>query len=162
MPQPLHKAKTTLTPEKQERFLTLLAEGWTAATAAPQTGVTRQCAYELRARDPDFEARWLQAVEARNDRMEAEAYRRAVEGIEERRYDKDGNLIDVVRKYSDVLLMFLMKANDPAKYRDNSRVELAGADGAQVLIAIGGNVGRSDPQTIDVSPATRQLPPQTS
>jgi hypothetical protein len=40
--------------------------------------------------------------------------------------EKGEPIIQTVKKYSDNLLMFLMKARAPEKYRDNSRVELAG------------------------------------
>lgn len=44
------------------------------------------------------------------------------------RRDKDGNpMVATVSKCSDVLTIFLLKAHNPEKYRDNSRVELAGS-----------------------------------
>jgi len=42
--------------------------------------------------------------------------------------------IAAVRKYSDTLAIFLLKAHDPAKYRDNTRMELTGANGGPVQI----------------------------
>ncbi len=58
------------------------------------------------------------------DLLEAEAYRRAVEGVEEPVGWYKGKPGGVVRKYSDVLLIFLLKGLRPEKYRD--RVELHG------------------------------------
>jgi hypothetical protein len=44
------------------------------------------------------------------------------------RRDKDGNpMVATVSKASDLLTIFLLKAHCPEKYRDNSRVELAGS-----------------------------------
>ena len=43
-------------------------------------------------------------------------------------------VIQTIRKYSDTLLIFTLKAHAPAKYRENSRVELTGADGGAVKV----------------------------
>lgn len=44
------------------------------------------------------------------------------------RRDKDGKpMVASVRKYSDTLAIFLLKAHHPEKYRDNSRVEIGGS-----------------------------------
>lgn len=41
--------------------------------------------------------------------------------------DERGRMqVQTVRKYSDTLAIFLLKAHNPDKYRDNSKVELAG------------------------------------
>lgn len=41
--------------------------------------------------------------------------------------DEDGNQkVAAVRKYSDTLAIFLLKAHNPEKYRDNSKLELSG------------------------------------
>lgn len=47
--------------------------------------------------------------------------------------DADGNpLYLTVRKYSDTLLAFALKAHAPGKYRDNASIELTGKDGGAV------------------------------
>src|SRR5262249_41823191 len=56
------------------------------------------------------------------DRLEEEARRRAVDGVPDFRLDRHGNEHPFVR-YSDTLLMFLLKARDPAKYRGHVKVE---------------------------------------
>jgi hypothetical protein len=60
-------------------------------------------------------------------------HRRAFEGVLEPIYHQ-GEQCGEVRKHSDVLSMFLLKAHRPAKYRDNARMELTGADGGAVEI----------------------------
>lgn len=42
--------------------------------------------------------------------------------------------VATVRKYSDTLAIFLLKAHAPEKYRDNTRMELTGANGGPVQI----------------------------
>jgi heterodisulfide reductase subunit A-like polyferredoxin len=47
------------------------------------------------------------------------------------RYAMDANgqpRVATVRKYSDTLAIFLLKAHDPDKYRENSKVQLTGAN----------------------------------
>lgn len=47
--------------------------------------------------------------------------------------DANGNpLFLTVRKYSDTLLTFALKAHAPGKYRDNASIELTGKDGGAV------------------------------
>lgn len=79
---------------------------------------SRKTAYRHRERYPVFARRWDDAIEDSNDLLETEARRRAHDGVDDPVYYKDER-IDVVKKYSDTLLMFLMKANRPEKYRDN-------------------------------------------
>lgn len=40
-----------------------------------------------------------------------------------------------MRKYSDTLAIFLLKAHAPEKYRENTRMELTGANGGPVQIS---------------------------
>ncbi len=56
------------------------------------------------------------------DALASEARRRAVEGVLKPVYYK-GKLVGFIREYSDTLLMFLMKAAMPEKYRDNVRAK---------------------------------------
>lgn len=47
--------------------------------------------------------------------------------------DADGNpRMATMKKYSDTLAIFLLKAHAPEKYRENSRMELTGANGGPV------------------------------
>lgn len=52
------------------------------------------------------------------------------DGIPQRRpvLDENGrHRVAAIRKYSDTLAIFLLKAHNPEKYRENSKVELAGS-----------------------------------
>ena len=66
------------------------------------------------------------AAVARLQAAEDEAFRRAVEGTEEPVYHK-GAICGHVRRYSDSLLTLLLKAGDPDKYADRSKVTHQGA-----------------------------------
>ena len=90
----------------------------------------RQTVYDWRAADPAFAAAWDAALDQAADTMEREAFRRAVEGVEEPVYgrvakDSDGE-IGRITKYSDTLLIFLLKGARPEKYRERQQVEHTG------------------------------------
>lgn len=117
--------------------------------------------YQKRMKDQEFRQRWEAALETAADRLEQEAIRRSVEGIDEvvihqgqviNLYvlDKDGRpvigkdglpVIDLdkngrpkvltTKKYSDSLLTTMLKANR-AKFRD--KVEITGANGGPLQV----------------------------
>lgn len=82
-----------------DRFLQLLRHSCSVTTAALGAGVNRTTVYRHRDTLPDFAAAWNDEKEAAIEILEAEAWNRA-------------------RKKSDVLIMFLLKANRPEKYRE--------------------------------------------
>ncbi|MEF2146203.1 MAG: hypothetical protein V3573_12225, partial [Desulfovibrionaceae bacterium] len=108
-------SRPVLTRLRRERFLTLLAERGNVSYAARQAGLSRSRAYELRRDDMDFACAWDEALLESGDLLESEAVRRAVEGVEEPYYYQ-GEQRGTSRKYSDQLLMFLLKARNPERY----------------------------------------------
>ncbi len=62
------------------------------------------------------------------DLLEDEAVRRAKDGVEEPVY-QGGKLVGHVQKYSDTLLIFLLKGAKPEKFRERSQHEFSGEDG---------------------------------
>ena len=72
-----------------------------------------------------FRADWDEALEEARELLEAEARRRAAIGVDEPVFYK-GKVVGHIRKYSDNLLMFLLKAHWPEKFRDNYAVEHSG------------------------------------
>lgn len=117
-------ADTRLGSARRRRFLQVLAATGNVSAAARAVGRSRATLYGLRQKSADFAARWEHAEAEAVDVLEAEARRRAVDGVEEplmgggklMRGD-DGQML-VVRKYNDRLLEFLLKAHRPDKYRD--------------------------------------------
>ncbi|HEX6937920.1 MAG TPA: hypothetical protein VF158_00810, partial [Longimicrobiales bacterium] len=71
------------------------------------------------------------------DHLEAEARRRALEGVERKQFTQRGDpIIDpatgkhyVERAYSDTLLIFLLKGARPERYRDRQQLEHVGKNG---------------------------------
>lgn len=94
--------------------------------AAQKAKISRRAAYDARDVDLAFAAAWKEAVEIAVELMEAEARRRAVEGTL-RPVFQGKKLVGKVREYSDTLLIFLLKANKPDKYRDRHQVEHSGS-----------------------------------
>ena len=115
-------APTSFTIKRQARFLALLAVGWAITHAAEKVGISRITAYELRERDPAFAKLWEEARDSGKERLEEEASRRAM-GWTEIRVDRDGNERETFN-YSDTLMIFLLKAQDPKKYRDQLDITL--------------------------------------
>lgn len=121
------------TPKKDWRivFLNELAQTGSVVTAAKKAGRARATVYEYRHAEPDFAAAWDEAVKVADELMEAEARRRAVEGTLKPVFHR-GEIVGKVREYSDTLLIFLLKAHNPAKYRDNPRITVGGEPGNPV------------------------------
>jgi hypothetical protein len=108
-----------LTPKRDwvEPFLSALASFGVVTYACKQAKVSRPSAYERKASDPEFAARWQDAIEQAVENLEAEANRRARVGYLRPVYQK-GELVGKVREYSDTLLIFLLKGLKPQVYRD--------------------------------------------
>jgi hypothetical protein len=119
--------KLKLTRERQERFLKALAETGIVSAAVEIAGSSRTRVYELRKRDPGFSAGWEEAEERAADALEAEAC--AVTGVPEPLVsagkvvrDDDGQPI-AIRRYSDTLMIALLKARRPERFKDRAVVE---------------------------------------
>ena len=103
-------------------FLKYLAKNGNVSEAARHAQITRSKLYKLKASEPKFAEAWTLALEEAADRLASEAMRRAIEGFEEVKYFK-GEPVGTVRKYSDQLLMFLLKAYKPNLYGQKSGQE---------------------------------------
>jgi hypothetical protein len=116
-------------------FLRFLAETGRVDYAARCAGFSdNSLLYRRRKADKEFAAAWEEALEIAGDRFEAEAARRAVEGVEEPVYHK-GSVVGHVTKYSDSLLAKLMDGSKPEKYRHNV-TEIKGKIGVAVGVAV--------------------------
>lgn len=117
-------------PVWQRAFLAALAETGIVAHAAKAAKVGTAAVYSLREVDAAFAEEWRLARESAADRMEKEALRRAVQGVNEPVFGSGGTgvgtvKVGTIRRYSDTLLIFLLKGIRPEKYRE--RRELSGS-----------------------------------
>lgn len=100
-------------------FIRFLAETGRVAYAAQCAGFADvNQLYKKRRADDDFAEQWNEALEIAGDRFEAEAVRRAVDGVEEPITYK-GEVTGYKTVYSDGLLAKLMDGAKPGKYRHN-------------------------------------------
>ena len=104
-----------MTSHQLEEFLKWLAQTGNVSLSARNARLKRSQLYALKASDPAFEKAWSIALEEATDLLQGEAIRRAIEGFEEVKYVK-GEPVGTVRRYSDQLLMFLLKAHKPSIY----------------------------------------------
>lgn len=123
---------THLTPKKRVVFLEALMRCGNVTAAAAAAGISRDTLYNHRRRDADFAAAWEAAAELGADALEDEARRRAHDGVDEPLTCAKGLVLGedgapmLVKKYSDTLLIFLLKGARPQKYRDRAQVEVSG------------------------------------
>ena len=96
-------------------FFEMLRKTGNVSAAARHAGRARAQLYRLRKQDTAFAALWDDALEEAADWLELEALRRAMDGIEEGRYFR-GEMIGTITRYSESLLMFLLKARRPSVF----------------------------------------------
>lgn len=101
--------------DQKERYLRAVASVGTLTAGCKAARVSPNTVYEWREHDATFLVREHQAREECADELEASVIRRA-------------------KGRSDTLAIFMLKGMRPAKYRDNSRVELTGEDGGPIAI----------------------------
>lgn len=117
------------------KFLTALAEYGNVSRAALFAGIERSTAYDERHANPEFAAEWERALDLGTSGLEDEAKRRAFEGVtKETPIYVRGKLMHtkVETEYSDTLLIFLLKAHRPEKYRDKIEHTLTAGSAAQL------------------------------
>jgi hypothetical protein len=106
-------------PEKQRRFIEELADTGSVLTAAQTVNMSRASAYALR-RSPGAEAfdrAWAAAIDAASKRLLDDAFERALVGSDEPIFDRDGRRVGRRLRQSDKLLMFLLRAYSPDRFR---------------------------------------------
>lgn len=106
-PTPKKRGRTTKQVDTSwhPRFLEILGQSCNVTLACKGAGVDRTVAYDHKKQMPDFAAAWEDAKEAAIEILEAEAWQRA-------------------RKQSDTLMIFLLKAHKPEKYRERTEIDL--------------------------------------
>lgn len=112
-------------------FLATLAEVGIVRAACEAASIDPTVVYARRQEDPEFAAAWQTALDAAADRLEAEALRRAHDGWEEPVFGSGGTGVGTVevgriRKYSDTLLIFLLKGARPEKFRERVDTRVSG------------------------------------
>lgn len=127
------KKSTKPTPKKRRDwrtpFLAALRQAPNVSGAAKAAGIDRTIAYDTYRADPAFAAAWDDAIEQSVDRAVKELYRRAIDGVE-KPVTVAGER-EVIREYSDTLLIFLLKSHRREVYGD--KVEHSGPKGRDLF-----------------------------
>ena len=100
--------------------------------ACARAGVNRSTAYRAREKDDKFAEQWDEALDDALDRLEEECIRRGRDRTDEPVYYK-GEICGVIKRYSDTLLMFYLKAHRPEKYRERYEVKNTGIGKIEVV-----------------------------
>lgn len=138
-----------LDAKRRSTFLTQLQQDPNVSKAARLIDVSRDAIYKLRERDKEFAAAWDNAIEVATDYLEAEARRRAFNGVPKVRlyqgepvmvqaldevgapmFDDDGvtpimtPLIEY--EYSDRMMELFLKAHRGEKFKEKTEVNHTG------------------------------------
>lgn len=120
---------------RMQAFLAAYEVNLNISDSCKIAGVDRRRFYEWRDNNERFRQDWQMAHENGVERLEREAYRRAVEGLERKRFKPNGDpVIDpdtgehyIERQYSDRILLALLRRHKPNVYGD------VAADGGMIV-----------------------------
>lgn len=128
------EARKAETAEARAKFLDTFAHVGNVRAASKISGVGRRTHYDWLETDEAYAQAFEDARAEAADRLEQEARRRALVGVDEPVYGRlpganaGIGIVGYVRRFSDNLLMFLLKNWRPEVY--TNRHELTGKDGA--------------------------------
>jgi len=143
---------STGTKARQTAFLAAFCETASITRAAKAAKVHRRLHYDWLL-DPGYLLRFDRATDQATAILEDEAVRRANEGVPEFKYYKGqlcyrqkwnegtlrweryGKPLAVVR-YSDALMMFMLRGLKPEKYRERTTTELVGKGGEELSLQV--------------------------
>lgn len=103
-------------------------------------GIHPATIHKHRKADEEFGKAVAEALEVGYDSLEAEAYRRAVDGVDEPIHYR-GEEVGTVKRYSDSLLTTLLKANKPKKFNPGAKIDIGAGD---EKVTFNFNIGKDD------------------
>ena len=116
--------------DQKQLFLDALSRSGIIASACTAAGITRQTANNWRKADQDFDVAYDGAMRDAADLLEEEARRRAYEGVSTLKIVGTGdNAREVYEtRYSDQLMLALLKAKKPDEFADRTKAEISNPD----------------------------------
>lgn len=115
------------TSDKKIHFVEIVSQTGQISLSAKVCGVSIVTISSHRKKDKDFDNAVRYALELFSVRQmemaEKELYTRAVEGDEKELTYRGYKTGQKIKEKSDILLMFMLKAMNPDKYRENTKVE---------------------------------------
>jgi hypothetical protein len=124
----------SLTPN-QRAFLKAYLISCSITTASECAKVSRVCHYAWLKESEAYEIAYRIAEPIAAQNLEDEAVKRATTGWDEPVFYQ-GEQCGVVRKFSDSLLLALLKGAKPDKYKDRVASTLSNADGSPLVVAV--------------------------
>lgn len=97
----------------RKRYLAAIEKLGTRSRALQLCGLTLKEFYKAEVEDPELTVLEDFHMQLYCATLQEEAYRRAVEGTEIKKYDRDGALIETSMQFSDNLMALLLRAYDP-------------------------------------------------
>ena len=127
-----HNKKGKRSKEKQQAdFLARFSTLASVSKACKLSRVPRSNIYDWLKIDTQFKQLYDLTADQALGALEDEAVRRAFEGTN-RPVFQGGKKVGLIREYSDTLLIVLLKARAPEKYKDRMYQELTGKGGGPV------------------------------
>lgn len=120
-------------PFDKDHFIEILRTVGLEAKACNEAGYRLSAYRKACAEDPIFQEQVDEIIELYYDEVEAEAHRRAVEGVEEGIYYQ-GGMVGTKKVYSDALLIKILSARRAKVYGDKK--EITGANGAALEFVV--------------------------
>lgn len=140
------------TPQRQVGFIAALADCGCVEQAAREVSMSVTSCYRLR-RAPgaeNFAAAWDAALAQAARRLVDLAFDRAIHGSEEPVFDPDGNRVGRRLRHNDRLLMFLLRAYLPDRFRHaHKSVREAGEEPPPLAEPVGAALLRLEPVAPD-------------
>ena len=122
------------TEEFKEVFLLMLGQVPNITAICRLMNVGTGAVRTARKKDPEFDEAVLAAIDEGYDMLEEEARRRAVDGVVEPVFYRGEQVVDAagkpsgIRRYSDQLLMALLKGYRPKKFNPGAKLQIGNDD----------------------------------
>lgn len=127
------KLETRSKRKQQQDFLDIYEELGNITSSCKKSKVPRRTIYNWIEGDAEFRKKFDESTKIVLGILEDEAFRRAVEGTNKPVFYQ-GKRSGYVKEYSDTLLIVLLKARAPEKYKERVQSELTGKDGNPITI----------------------------
>lgn len=116
---------------KKTSVLEAITDLASVSAACKKCKIPRSTFYTWLEGDKDFRLRYKKALRLGTKALEDEAIRRAFVGVSKPIFQY-GELVGYEKRYSDTLLMFMLKALAPNKYKERTLQEQTGKDGGPI------------------------------
>lgn len=127
----LKRVPSSRTISAKKRFLKQYLKYCMVGKAAQAAGISRSQVYRWLKKDKVFAALFEDARQEALEQLEREAWRRATKGVSKPVFYK-GEQCGIIQEYSDTLLIVLLKALAPEKYREH--IEHTSSKGGSIVV----------------------------